>query len=293
MPSSRRMCRPGAPDTVGWASSSTVQLVRGGMTVRHSSEPEVTSGSPVAVTRMPRLPSARVSTSSAPRTSACARAGGVRPSLTANRSAKSASTCTATFSAVASRPRLVSVIDSCSPSPTSRSRTTSRVLSASPACGGRRSTNRAANASGAVTDSGCGDSPSSRSSQRDSTRASRKNSPCGVPGATSPVAPDRQNVVPSTTVIGPAPPSAGTRGGPAPSTGAGLPIFASTTGQTFHHRPAAHYGLIAIMSPPVSHRPPQVAFCPAVTRQSSDLRRPTAGCRRPVRRSGRPARVPG
>ena len=203
-PSSGRRCTLSCRSTaVGCISTTVVQLDRGAMTVRQTSEPVVTSGSPVAVIRSPRLPSAEVNTRPSGRASAWNAAPTGRPSLTANRSAKSAPRCTATVSAVASRPRLVRVRVSCSPSPTARSRTTRRVLSASPTAGGRRRTNRAAYASGVLTDSGCGASPSSRSSQRDRTRASRKNNPCEVPGTTSPVGLDRQNVVPSTTVTGP------------------------------------------------------------------------------------------
>lgn len=64
-----------------------------------------------------------------------------------------------------------------SPSATKRSRTINRVLSASPDRGARRRMNWAANASVASTDNASATWPSTRSSHRDSTRASRKNEP--------------------------------------------------------------------------------------------------------------------
>lgn len=177
------------------------QCCPGGTTTRHVSEPGSTIGSPDAVTVTPRNRSDRsCSTSSLFATSISAPPRDTLPSFTANRSAKSASTCTSTDTTVASWLRFSTVMVSRSHSATNRSRTTRRVLSARSTRGARRWMNRAAKASEQSTDNGSGSWPSTRSSHRDSTRASRKKKPCGRPKTMSPWRSDRQNVAPSTSV---------------------------------------------------------------------------------------------
>ena len=128
-----------------------------------------------------------------------------RPSFTANRSAKSASTRTSTVQTVASSPKLRSTSSSRIPWPTCRWRNTITVESARPGAGRFRDTKVAENGSSLTAESGSARTPLSSTSKRDRIRVSRKNRPWAAPGAMSPAPPLMAKVDSSTRVTDPEP----------------------------------------------------------------------------------------
>ncbi len=192
------------PSLTATASTVSVRSPWAGTCTRQVSTPLVTDGLSSAMIRSScrRSPRPLVITSMSSVAATAAATRGRAWPFTSNKSAKSASAARVMTQRFGFADVFRSVMSSRIPSPTYRRRTTSSVLSAWPAFGGIRPRNRPANGSLIVIVSGCGSSPFTRSSQRESIRVSRTNRPCDRSVRMSPPGSLMQNVEPSISVTG-------------------------------------------------------------------------------------------